>query len=540
MLRPRYALFLLQLATSAEYVACALPNFVIVLTDDLDLTLGGPASLPKTKDLVASKGADLTSWFVHTPVCCPSRAELLTGKMFHNLKEPRPGGAACMYVDVQANTSCRFYSQHYFARHFHDLGYSVGVFGKHLNNYNTREPPPGVDRWFINGGGNYLNPSFVSASPGVEPSDVRFDNCTASDGSPIDCYSTSVIGNTSISWIRDRVTSDSKTTPFFAYISLKAPHIQDGPGFPLAIPAPWYQNASVRQRAPRTPNYNVSCPDHHWLVRQQPPLTILESSKVDELHISRHRTLLSVDDLVEELITNLDDLGVLDNTYVLFTSDNGYRLGQFRMPQGKFHTYENDIRVPMYIRGPSIRPGSTRSDILGTHVDIMPTLLSLAVTNDGSIGQDVVSTMDGQNLAPLLLESDGIEKAPRRNVLLIEYIGLGPVIRYSHLEDSFNNTFRTLRLIDATLPEGWQNLKYVEYTDCREDWNFTGEPQEVELFDLAIDPFELNNIISSVPRVLLIQLRKLVRRLYTCSGDSCRDVVFHPTSIASGKRTADK
>ena len=514
------------------------PNFVVVVTDDLDLTLSSPSVLSRTKSLIALRGADLSQWFVHTPVCCPSRAELLTGKMFHNLRvssfDTKP---ACMYVDVAADVTHKFYAKHYFAKHFKDLGYKVGIFGKHLNNYNTMEAPPGVDRWFVNGGGEYLNPSFISAEPDVEePTELHFNNCTLPNGNPIDCYSTSVIGNVSLSWISDQVKNDA-TRPFFAYIATKAPHIQDGPGFPQATPAPWYINATLpgRNYAPRTPNYNASCPDHHWLVRQQPPLTELEATKVDELYTSRLRTLLSVDDLVDDLIATLSDLGVLDNTYIIFTSDNGYRFGQFRMPQGKFHPYENDIRVPMYVRGPGIRPGATRPDILGTHVDIMPTLLSLAAASSSIDASTAIRDMDGENLAPQLLEKSTPEDIPKRNILLIEYIGLGPVIRYQHQEDAHNNTFVALRVIDSTLPKGWQNIKYVEYRDCRNDWNFTHEAKEYELFDLAMDPFEMKNVVSSASRDLLARLQKVLRELYTCVGESCRAVTFPRPSTRSYK-----
>jgi arylsulfatase A-like enzyme len=105
------------------------------------------------------------------------------------------------------------------------------------------------------------------------------------------------------------------------------------PDFPKAIPAPWYQNTTIpEEKAPRIPNYNLSCPNHHWLVRNQPPLTTLQGNEVDKLYQSRLKSLLSVDDLVEEMIQTLDDLEILDNTYVIFTSDNGFRLGQFRIP----------------------------------------------------------------------------------------------------------------------------------------------------------------------------------------------------------------
>ena len=302
------------------------PNFVLVLTDDLDQTLGGAASLVKTKRLIVKQGVDVTNWFVHTPVCCPSRSQLLTGRMFHNLKVANPTNRGCMHVDV--SNSSKFYAQYYFARYFANQNYTVGVFGKHLNNDNPfSRPPVGVDRWLVNGGGNYHNPSFSWASSGVgEPQTVTFDNCTDPDKQqqPQPCYSTSVIGNASLTWIQDHLhNSKNAAKPFFAYISVKAPHIQDGPGFPVAIPAPWYTTTEVaNHQAPRTPNYNASCPNHHWLVRQQSPLTEMQAKHVDQLYQSRLRTLLSVDDLVEDLISTLETAGVLHNTYIVFTSDN--------------------------------------------------------------------------------------------------------------------------------------------------------------------------------------------------------------------------
>ena len=301
------------------------PNFVFVLTDDLDKTLGGPETLAKTRQLLtlATNGVDLSNWFVHTPVCCPSRAEILTGRMLHNLKVPTAtGGQGCMHIDVAEDLDHRFFSEYYFARHFAERNYTVGVFGKHLNTKNPSHPPPGVDRWLVNGGGDFFDPEFDWASAGVEPTRIRFNNCTDAHGEHLPCYSTSIIGNSSIAWIRDHLHSRSVPKPFFAYVSVKAPHIQDGPGFPVAIPAPWYADASVGTRAPRTPNYNASCPDHHWLVRQQQPLSDVEAFHVDRLYESRLRSLLSVDDLVEDLVSMLEEEGVLDNTYIVFTSDN--------------------------------------------------------------------------------------------------------------------------------------------------------------------------------------------------------------------------
>ena len=230
---------------------------MLVLADDLDHTLGSVEhALPQTRRLIATPGAHATNWFIHTPICCPSRAELLAVRYFHNLRVAKhndPGG--CM----QANLS-RIYDEGYFARTFAQLGYTVGVFGKHLNGGNPRKAPAGVDRWLVNGGGEYLNPSFSFASNGTTGTVVTFDNCTGP------CYSTAVIGNATLDWVRAVRGSSDAPPPFFAFVAVKAPHIQDGPGWPVAIPAPWHDtNQSFHGvAAPRTPNYNASCPAHHW------------------------------------------------------------------------------------------------------------------------------------------------------------------------------------------------------------------------------------------------------------------------------------
>ncbi|KAG7358785.1 sulfatase [Nitzschia inconspicua] len=264
-----------------------------------------------------------------------------------------------MHVNVTDHPEHPFYSRDYFAPYFSrnkTLKYKIGVFGKHLNSRNPSSfMLPGVDEMLINDGGTYMNRTFTYGN-GTDESiqKIRFNKCESYTGMP--CYSTSIIGNVSLSWIKRQVKEQPRLRPFIALISVKAPHIQDGDGYPMSIPAPWYTNTIVEESiAPRTPNYNYSgFPDHHWLVRSQGPLTKEEGEKIDELYVSRLKTLISVDDLVEELVLKLDTWGVLNNTYVIFTSDNGYRLGQFGMSIDKMHPYENDIRVPVMIRGPGI------------------------------------------------------------------------------------------------------------------------------------------------------------------------------------------
>ena len=499
----------------------ATSNVVLVLADDLDQTLGSVEhALPQARKLVAEQGVVARNWYIHTPICCPSRAELLAGRYFHNLRVARhndPGG--CM----QANLT-KIYDGGYFASTFAQRGYTVGVFGKHLNYGNPSDAPAGVDRWFVNGGGEYLNPTFTFASAGTSGVEVTFNNCT---GAP--CYSTAVIGNATVDWIRavfrDAAAARVAPKPFFAYVAVKAPHIQDGPGWPVAIPAPWH-DAHVRfagVRAPRTPNYNVSCPTHHWLVRSQPPLTAEQARRADALYVSRLGSLLAVDDLVGELVRELGTLGALEKTFVAFTSDHGYRFGQFAMPQGKWNAYENDLRIPLWVRGPRI-PRASHFDGLGSNVDLMPTLLEL-----GSGAGAVPDLWDGRSAAAFLTAHGGAGGdggahgyaawRPWRTELLIEYFSGGDVVRYEHLEDSANNSFRMLRRID---PATGANLSFTQFVGP-DNWDFeaTVPASETELFHLDTDPFQLHNAYGTTTPALRRNVEASLSKLYTCRGSSC-------------------
>ena len=141
----------------------------------MDLVLGGFTPLTKTAKLLSATGATAKNYFIHTPICCPSRSELLTGKYFHNIKTANPTDRGCMHVNASLNTTLSpFYTaEWYFAPHLQRAGYSVGIFGKHLNDGYTANnpacPPIGVDRWFANGGGTYFSPSFNNATAGGGP-----------------------------------------------------------------------------------------------------------------------------------------------------------------------------------------------------------------------------------------------------------------------------------------------------------------------------------------------------------------------------------
>ena len=176
------------------------------------------------------------------------------------------------------------------------------------------------------------------------------------------------------------------------------------------------------------------------------------------------------------------------------------------MPEGKWNAYDNDLRVPLWIRGPGISPGATRT-VLATHVDLAPTLLGLAGA------AKTPDSMDGADLSRTILGSD--DAGPARDALLVEYVGAGTVVRYGHAEDATNNTFRALRILNST-----HDLKYVEFTSSEANWNWTAPADEHELFDLATDPYEMANLYATAGVGTKAKLNADLDSLYRCRGQA--------------------
>lgn len=441
------------------------PNIVLIITDDQDQKLGasfpvtdpgGASPMPNTIELVQKKGATALNSYVHTPICNPSRSEILTGRMFHNLKllGPYPTDDDYMHVD---ESKVHDYS---YARRLSEsaANYSCGLFGKYLNAMPYRnkassdEPatategdinidadlPPVVPRgwsaWLANGGGDYIAPSFaVSGVPGVK------DSSNFQTGP--DNYTTSVIGNLSIAWISEHVATNPNV-PFFAYIAPKAPHES-------FLPAPWYidyWDPSWPSIEPRPPPWNSSSEaraNHPSDVATMPLLTQEAADVVTGVFQNRWRCIMSVDDLVAGVVTTLQELGVLEETYVLFTSDHGFMLGEFNFVMDKRHVYDWVMRVPFLAMGPGIEPGS-EFEPATMLTDLAPTILDLAgvdstgdgggyggggnhaaSSNGGSGGSgddskdddddgELLPAIDGRSFAPLLVTNPDAALASTR------------------------------------------------------------------------------------------------------------------------------
>ncbi|KAG7260415.1 hypothetical protein CRUP_034965, partial [Coryphaenoides rupestris] len=384
------------------------PNVLLVLTDDLDVAIGGLSPLVKTKN----------------------RASILTGRYPHNhhvVNNTLEGN--CSSVAWQKSLEPLTFPALLHAK----ASYQTFFAGKYLNQYGDAKAgglghvPLGWTRWIgLERNSKYYN---YTLSPESHGADYSKD------------YLTMSLANVSLDFLRHK----SKNEPFFMMVSTPAPHSP-------WTPAPHYRDKYNDTRAPRDPNFNVHGKDKHWLIRQaKTPMS------------NSWRTLLSVDDLVERLVQELEAQNELDNTYVFFTSDNGYHTGQFSLPLDKRQLYEFDIRVPLMVRGPNIKANQT-SPLLVANVDLGPTMLDIA-------GLDVNGTlMDGMRAGQRQQLEDrcaggvrGGGAQRRRPLLPVLRPGVSECFPNCVCEDSFNNTYACVRRPSPPLPTS----KYCEFDEQR-------------------------------------------------------------------------
>ncbi|XP_076057926.1 N-acetylglucosamine-6-sulfatase-like isoform X2 [Oratosquilla oratoria] len=505
------------------------PNFVFILTDDQDQILDGMLPMTKVKELIGDEGVTFKNSFVASPLCCPSRSSILTGQYVHNHGSINNSvSGQCSGPTWQSGPEKRT-----FAVHLQRFGYQTFFAGKYLNQYGFEKTggvehvPPGWDWW--NGlKGNSVYYNYVLSVNGTPESHGQ-DPCTD--------YLTDVIRRRAIEFLGN--VDENK--PFLMMMSTPAAHAP-------FTPEPKYAANFSSRRAPRTLNFNIKN-DHtkHWLLREGiQPLPDDVVDKIDDVYRNRLRTLLTVDDMVRDVVDLLNVKKLLNNTYVIFTSDNGFHLGQFSLPIDKREPYESDIRVPFMMRGPGIPKGKILNYPI-SNIDIAPTLLSLA-------GAEIPKSMDGKSLKPYLFEdqkgssdsmsqfvnevrSSGRASSRDRNhafssliyrrTLLVEHSGEGHLVNKGceskgeglsgcnpnfacKCEDSWNNTYSCLRHINSE-----ENYLFCKWKDNE---NFQ------EYYDLNNDEYEMNNTVHLLVKQRYKKLGSLMKHLKQCKGPRCSEL----------------
>lgn len=464
------------------------PNIVVILTDDQDVLLGGMNPMKNVQRFIGNEGTTFTNSFVTSPICCPSRASFLTGLHVHNhmtLNNSISGGCY--------GQSWRTLETRTFAASLYNAGYNTFYAGKYLNQYGSSHAggpetvPPGWSEWH-----------------GLVGNSVYYNYTLSNNGVPTyssDIYLTDIIRDLGLSFIENQTESQ----PFLMVLAPPAPHQP-------FTPAQRHQGVFKNVTAVKHPNFNIAVNDKHWLMRMPPsPLPAEMIPELDRVYSSRWESLLAVDEMVADVVKALDSNSLLSNTYLIFTSDNGYHVGQFSQVYDKRQPYEADIRVPLVIRGPRVQKNKTNDQPI-LNIDLAPTIIELA-------GLSTPKSMDGR---PIKFNAQNEEL--ERN-MLVEYYGEGKDGTVDQLcpwsydsdnlaqcypeydckcQDSRNNTYACVRRIARRI-----NKKFCSFADSE---NFT------EMYDLNNDPYELTNIVDQALPSMRHWYQLLLSQLLTCKG----------------------
>jgi N-acetylglucosamine-6-sulfatase len=469
-MRARAALAALLSLVLVPAAAEAKPNIVVLMTDDQ--TVDSMSAMPKTRALLGDRGATFTRSFANYALCCPSRATLYTGQYTHNhgvLSNGPPSGG---YTRLDRTNWLPLWLQ--------AAGYRTMHVGKFLNGYGRLSPPTEVPTGFNDWHGT------------VDPSTYQFYGYTVNENGTLrtygtarepDFYSTDFFARRANELIAAAAPSRQ---PFFMSVAFVAPH-SGGPVEPddprnhvTPAVAPRHANAFSTVSLPLAPSWNeADVSDKPAAIQRRPPIGVVRAAAIQEGYQQRLESLLAVDDAVESILGALRAAGELDDTLILFTSDNGFFHGEHRVPIGKLLPYEPSIRLPLYMRGPGVPDGAIRRQLV-TNADLAPTILDGA---DARAGR----TQDGRSLFDLL-EDPGAQWGRE---LLIEG-GTDQGLTFAGLRN--------------------YRWKYIEYV--------TGE---AELYDLERDPGELGSLHADPAEASVrAEMAARLAALRFCVGSGCR------------------
>ena len=499
--------------TSKVVLQQSRPNIVMIMADDMradDLRY-----MPWTRRLIAAKGVDFRNGFSSYPSCCPARASVLTGQYTHNHRVfsiNRPWG----FTSFDDSSTLATWLQR--------SGYATAYLGKYLNGYGWMPEPgaesgksvryvaPGWDDWraSIDAGLGPEHPqtggTYQYFNTTLSRNGVAFDNYRGQ-------YQTEVYGDLSEQIIRSRAPSDR---PFFLYASYTAPHTngrmdEGGPRVPRddgletafgAVARPDEVKGMFDDVITAAPGASWNQPDvsaKPRYLRSLPAVNDAERLAMRDLTRQRAEALHVLDQQVKRTIDALDASGELEETLVMFTSDNGYFMGEQRVRKGKTLPHDPALRVPLLLRGPGIPAGQRRSDPFML-IDIAPTLARVA-------GVQPTLPVDGVSMLKVARQGDrGWTRA------VLTETGPRAVIRET------DESGLPLDADDPGEPDlrwaiGVRTARYL-YVDLA-----TGEE---ELYDMATDPHQYHNLAARPAHAdTLTLMRAQLQRVRACDARAC-------------------
>lgn len=395
------------------------PNIVVIVTDDQ--RLDQLAGMPTVQQELVAKGMTFRQFFVDNPLCCPSRATILTGTFNHTngvyaIDNDKPNGGWEAFIPNESRT---------IAVALDDVGYKTGLVGKYMNQYDrATHVPPGWDFWA----------AFVKADKYSNQAFSVNGLYTLRSG-----YATDVMRDYATSFI-DSVPA---TTPLFLYFAPHAPHSP-------ATPARRHSTAFDTFDPSFPPSFSeADVSDKPQYVRNRSTISPTTRQAIVSFWRKQLESLLAVNEAISAILKRLAATGRLDNTIIVLTSDNGLMLGEHRLDRVKNVPYEEVVGQPLIVRWDGHVQGGTMDDHLAGAVDLAPTW--------ADAGGASLPGAEGVSLLPILL---GAEPSWRQYLLI---------------EHSFSNAPPFCQIHDV-------GHSYVSYT--------TGEE---ELYDLALDPYQLVN-----------------------------------------------
>jgi N-acetylglucosamine-6-sulfatase len=549
----------LQSAQAAEPSALQKPSFVVIQTDDetLDqlyasLNVGGVEvqAMPYTLSLIANRGVTFNRYYVPYPLCCPSRVSLLTGRYAHNHNVrgnvPPNGG----YTGFKARGAYT----HNLATWLQGAGYRTVHIGKFLNGYGDepfdegKDVPPGWSAWHsvlkadtnhyyygysLNNNGSIEGPYGDPGSWETREYGERDDfGCPAAPLNGKPCFYETDRFNT-IAW--EELTQTSPEQPFYMQLDYTAPH---GDFRRPAGPEPATRHYNTFAGAPyphsRSEGFNEgNVNDKPRFIREAPYLSLNDIHTYRVYYQKALESLRSIDEGVKLVVDTLGGLHRLSNTYIIFVSDNGFFYGEHRLTGGKFLAYEPATHLPLLIRGPGIKPGTSTGE-LAANIDIAPTILELA-------GAEADKSIDGRSLVPYMRDS---ALRSRRPLLFESFVETADV--EANGEPTAQRAVKEVKRHRRTAkngasasivapPKDYEGIrlgpyKYIEWPDG-----------EKELYDITKDPNELNNVVR-VPNLSPIRafLHAQLVRLEACVGRACQEVAPPFPLTREQQRKVDK